>query len=129
MLSHYVIKLLNIVFVLSLGIITLRLFYQSLIFDKARRSSPLKRAELFLRVGKNRAPFLKMPLKKSHYLIGRGSECDIPLKGMGIPLRVGEIALINGEYVFKNLGDNSIKKILPGDEIMLYNYTIEMEGN
>jgi len=61
-----------------------------------------------LEVSRNRAPFLKISLKKGHYLIGRGPECDIPLKGSGIPFRTGEIYRDNGFYVFKNFRDNSI---------------------
>ena len=76
MLSHWMIKLLNAVFVFSLGTVTLWLLCGSLISDRVRRSSPLKRAELFLSVNRDNTPFLNIPLKKSHYLIGRGPECD-----------------------------------------------------
>lgn len=138
MFLHWMIKLLNIVFVLSLGIVTLWLFYRSLTSERVRRSSPAKRAELFLRVSRDNTPFLKIPLEKSHYLIGRGPECDILLKGMGIPLRIGEICLWDGEYIFRNFHTNSLminnepaesemRKILPGDTIMLYNYTIMIQ--
>ena len=139
MLSHWVIKLLNIIFVFSMGMVTLWLFYRSLASDKVRRSSPSKRAELFLRVSRNNTPFLKIPLEKSHYLIGRGRECEIPLKGMGIPLIACEIFIKGDNYSFKNLQDNSVsingqsiekgsREIVLSDTIKLYNYTITIES-
>jgi hypothetical protein len=130
MLSHWMIKLLNLVFVSSLGIVALWLFSSSLASGWVRRVSPSKRAELFLRVSRNGSPYMKLPLEKSHYLIGRGPECDILLKGQGIPLGAGEIYLEDGEYVFKNreTGEIAKKKILPGDELILYNYVIQIEG-
>jgi len=129
------IKLLNIIFVFSMGMVALWLFHQSLVSDRVRRSSPSKRAELFLRVSRDNAPFLKIPLEKSHYLIGRGPECDILLKGMGIPLKVGELYLQDDHYIFRNFHDYSVtvnntpianeeKHILSGNEICLYNYKI-----
>jgi hypothetical protein len=132
------IKLLNVVFVFSMGSVTLWLLIRSLASGRVRRSSPSKRAELFLRISRNKTPFLNILLNKSHYLIGRGPECDIPLKGMGIPLRVGEMYQQDDHYVFRNFHDNSVminnepigkeaRKILPGDEIMIYNYTIKIQ--
>jgi hypothetical protein len=99
---------------------------------------PSKRAELFLRVFRDGRPYLKIDLKKSHYLIGRGPECDILLKGMGMPVSVGELFQQNGEYFFKGLSESAVmnndpagtdpRKFLPGDKIMLYNYAIQIEG-
>lgn len=139
MLSHWTIKLLHVVFVFSLGTVTLWLFFRSLASDRVRRSSPLKRAEFFLTICRNGAPYLRMPLKKSHYLIGRGPECDIPLKGVGIPVIAGEVCVYDGDYIFRNYRNSSVpinggpisetpRKLLPGDEIMLYNYTIQVKG-
>jgi hypothetical protein len=129
------INFLNMFFVFSLGMVTLWLFFQSLTFDRVKRSSPKKRAELLLEVRREGAPFLKMSLDKSHYLIGRGPECDVPLRGMGIPLKIGEIFQENGGYIFKNYNQNSVminnehvgkevREIWPGDEIRFYNYSI-----
>ena len=139
MLFHWMIKVLNIVFVFSLGIVTLWLFYRSLTSDRVRRSSPSKRAELFLRISRDNAPFLKIPLEKSHYLIGRGPECDILLKGIGIPLIIGEIYLKDGHYFFHSFKHNSAKinneqmgieskEILSGDDLIIYNYKITISG-
>ena len=136
MLFHWIIKLLNIVAVFFLGGITLWLLYCS-IADRKRRSSSSKRAELFIRVIRNNTPFLNIPFNKSHYLIGRGAECDILLQGMGIPLTVGELYLRDDNYVFRNFQENSVminnepieketKRIMPGDEIIIYNYAIKI---
>jgi hypothetical protein len=131
------IKLLNVVFVFSLGTVTLWLLYRSVASDKVRRSSPSKRAELFIRVLRNNTPFLNFPFNKSHYLIGRGAECDILLKGMGIPLTIGELSLRDDDCIFRNLQEHAVRindepiekevrKIVPGDEIIVYNYAIKI---
>ena len=138
MLFRWMIEFLNFVFVFSLGMVTLWLFFQSLTFDKVRRSSPKQRTELLLEVYRDGAPFLKIPLNKGHYLIGRGPECDIPLRGMGIPLKIGEMYEQKGGYIFKNLHKNSImingrplekgiKSVSQGDEISAYNYSIQIK--
>jgi hypothetical protein len=96
---------------------------------KIRRSSPLKRAEFFMRVKKDGVPYLNIPLVKSHYLIGRGQECEINLKGTGIPVRVGELSLEDDGYVFKSFQPEGMQetKILPDAELVLYNYEIKIE--
>lgn len=73
---------------------------------------------------------MNIPLVKSHYLIGRGSECDIPLKGIGIPVNAYEIYLEDEDYVLRTFesGESASKKILLGNELVLYNYTITLEG-
>lgn len=137
MIFRWMIEFLNFCFVFSLGMVTLWLFFQSLAFDRVRRSSPKQRAELLVEVYREGVPYLKIPLNKSHYLIGRGPECDIPLRGMGIPLRIGEIYRDNGGHVFRNLRDNSVminkeplgkmeRELSPGDEIEVYNYSIKV---
>lgn len=137
MVYRWLIEFLNFVFVFSLGMITLWLFRQSLASDRVKRSSPKQRAELLIEVRRDGAPFLRMPLVKSHYLIGRGPECDIPLRGMGIPFRVGEIYRQDVSYVFKNFQSNfamingkffsnEAKTIFPGDEIRAYKYSIRI---
>jgi hypothetical protein len=138
MIFRWMIEFLNFSFVFSLGMVTLWLFFQSLTFDRVRRSSPKQRAELLLEVYRDGAPYLKIPFNKGHYLIGRGPECDIPLRGMGIPLKIGEMYEQEGNYVFKNLHNNSvmingrplgkeIKSVSPGDEINAYNYSIQIK--
>ena len=137
MFLHGITQLLNLIFVFSLGAVTLWLLYRSVISNKVRRSSPSKRAELFIRVLRNNTPFLNVPFNKSHYLIGRGAECDILLKGMGIPLTIGELSLRDDDCIFRNFQDNSVRindepivkearKIVPGDEIIMYNYAIKI---
>ena len=138
MFFHGMIKFLNLIFISALGFVTLQLFFQSLILSKVRRSSPKKRAELLLEVRRDGAPFLSSFLTKSHYIIGRGPECDIPLRGMGIPLRVAEICPQEGGYVVKSFQDNSLsinsepfgseeKRISPEDEIKFCNYSFKIK--
>ncbi|MBA4417078.1 MAG: hypothetical protein C0392_04090 [Syntrophus sp. (in: bacteria)] len=137
-LSLWTIKLLNAAFVFSFGVVTLWLLYRSLASDRAKRSSPAQRAEFFLRIMRNGFPFLSMPVEKNHYLIGRATGCDIPLKGLGIPPFIGEIFLRNGNCFFKNVLEDSVRInnkpigigeriILPGYEISLYNYLMKIE--
>lgn len=135
MLSLWYIKLFNCVFAFSLCIVALWLFCRSLTSDRARRSSPKQRAELFLSVSRDGAPYLKIPLEKSHYLIGRGPECDIPLRGWGIPVNVGELTVDAEGCLFKSHQTSSqdsngefsaegSRRILPGGQVRLYNYTL-----
>jgi len=126
MFSLWTIKLLNVVFSASLGLVALRLCIGGFASDKVRKSSPLKRAEFFLRVSKNGSSYMNLVLEKSHYLIGRGPECDILLKGIGIPLNVGEIYLKDGEYIFRDFEENE-EKISPGAELKLYDYCVKVE--
>lgn len=137
MIFRWMIQFLNILFILSLGMITLWLFCKSLASDRVRRSSPKPRAELLLEVLRDGSSFLKIPLNKSHYLIGRGPECDIPLMKMGIPLRIGEISEQGEGHLFKNFKGDSVTvnnkpigreriMIYPGDEIRAYNYCIRI---
>ena len=82
-----------------------------------------------MRVKKDGLPYMNIPLVKSHYLIGRGPECDINLKGIGIPIRAGEISLEDDCYFFRSFqsGEGAEKTILPDDELLLYNYAIKLE--
>jgi hypothetical protein len=132
------IEFLNFSFVFSLGMVTLWLFYHSMASGRVRRSSPKPRAELLLEVFRDGSSFLKLPLNKSHYLIGRGPECDIPLRGMGIPLKVGALFQQDGAYLFKNFQSNSVminnrpihkeaRPVCPGDEIRAYNFSIRIK--
>ena len=87
------------------------------------------------------APFLTVKLEKSHYLIGREPGCDILLKGIGVPMRVGEIFLCDGNYAFRNFAGYSVKingmpmgeearKVMPGDEITFCNLAVTVgEGS
>ncbi len=127
MMSLWTIKLLNIVFSVSLGLVALRLCIGGFASDKVRRSSPSKRAELFLRVSRNGSSYMNLALEKSHYLIGRGPESDIILKGTGIPLNVGEIYLKDGEYIFRDFQENE-EKLSPDVELKLYDYCVKVES-
>ena len=139
MFFHWVIRLLDILSVLFLGMLTLWLLCGSLVADMVRRSSTSKRAELFLKLFRNNTPFLKIPLVKSGYLIGRGPECDIQLKGPGIPLMAGELLIKEGTCTFINLHDNYAlfnnlpiekgdREFLSGDTIRLYNYSMTIQS-
>ena len=139
MFFHWVIRLLDILSVLFLGMLTLWLLCGSLVADMVRRSSTSKRAELFLKLFRNNNPFLKIPLVRSHYLIGRGPECDIQLKVLGIPLRTGELRVKDGTCTFINLHDHSAsinnlpiekgeREFLSGDTIRLYNYSMTIQN-
>ncbi len=132
---HYIIKLANLIFAVDLGIIILWLLISCLTFDKVRKSSTARRAELFIRVFRDGAPFLKVVPSKSHYLIGRGPECDIRINGEGVPLKVGEFRFKGGGNFFNKFPNNSVYingspvaeaevGISPDDEIVCYGYTI-----
>jgi hypothetical protein len=138
MLSHWMIKLLHPVFVSSLGAASFWLLCMSLASDKIRRSSPSKRAELFMRVKKGGLAYMNIPLVKSRYLIGRGPGCDILLKGAGIPVKIGELSFRENDWLLLNYAggavtingdqiDNGSRKLLPGERIILYNFTIEIK--
>jgi predicted component of type VI protein secretion system len=137
-LSHYSIKLLHIIFACSLGGMALWLFFRCVVFDRARRSSPFQRAELFLAIRRESTPFSSLKLRKGHYLIGRDHECDILLKGAGIPRRVGEIERANSGWVFRHTNPGTISinganvtgpetKLQSGDEIQISDYYITIE--
>jgi hypothetical protein len=136
MIFRWLVQFLNFLFIFSLGMIMLRLFYDSLASGKVRRSSPKPRAELLLEVLRDGAPFLKIPLTRSHYLIGRGPECDIPLRGMGVPYKAGELYQKEGEYFLMNSSKDLVinreqpgkgsRKVMPGDEIGIRDYSIRI---
>lgn len=126
MMSLWTIKLLNIVFSVSLGLVALRLCIGGFSSGKLKRSLSSKRAELFMRVSRNGSSYMNLALEKSHYLIGRGPECDILLKGAGIPLSVGELYLKDGEYIFRDFQEKE-ERIFPGAELKLYDYRIKVE--
>jgi len=131
MLSHWTIKLFHAIFVSSLGAVTLWLLFVSMTSDMVRRSSPKQRAELLLRVWKDGTSYLSLPLGKGHYLIGRGPECDIFLKGPGIPLKVAEIYMKGDDYHLRmpleDEGEGNEKMLLPGEKLMLYNYAMQLD--
>jgi hypothetical protein len=135
MFFHWLIRLLEVLSMLFLGMLTLWLLCGSLVADRVRRSSPQERAEIFLRIRRAGTPFFNMKIIKSHYLIGRGPECDISLRGTGIPMRIVELRMEKGGCFFRSLAESGIlyngilpgkemKKLLPGDEIMVSNYII-----
>lgn len=136
MIPFSLIKILHIAFVASLALVTLRLFIRSLTSEKIRRSSPLQRAELFLRVSRDGVPYLRIPLKKNHYLIGRGPECEILLKGEGIPFYAGEISWMKDDYYYTKavndhrrggLVENSqSQNMTQGAKIAVADYMIEI---
>jgi hypothetical protein len=137
---HWYIKLANMILVVDLGIITLWLLAGSLTFDKVRRSSPFKRAELLIKVFREGSLFLKFQPKKSHYLIGRGPESDIQINGPSIPLKIGELRFKREGNFFKKFPQNLVYVnripvsddevcLTSGDEIACYGYLIKLTGN
>ncbi len=137
-LTHYTIKLLNAVFVASAGVVALLLLFASILNGTARMSSPKQRAERLLTVMRDGAVFLSMPLRKRHYRIGRSPECDIPLKGPGIPPVLCDIFINGGEWNILSHTEDSIAikgerpgknkaRITIGEKIMLYNYSISIK--
>jgi predicted component of type VI protein secretion system len=114
------------------------LFFRCVTFDRVRRSSPAQRAELFLAIRREGTPFSSLQLKEGHYLIGRGPECNIPLKGAGIPFRAGEIKRMDNGWIFRYSNPGTItingtnptdpeRELQPGDEIQICNYCINVE--
>jgi hypothetical protein len=131
MLATKEIMLLNLIFSSSLGFVALLLFAAAM-----RRSALPGRPRLFLFVRKDGVLFRKVPIRRGHYRIGRGLQCDVLLDGMGIPIVAGEIRSTDG-VIFKNVSEspatrNSVPaglefEVLPGDEIGLFNYSMKLE--
>jgi hypothetical protein len=132
MLSPKEIMLLNLIFSSSLGFVALGLFLAML----KRPASP-PREPLFLSVRKDNVLFSRIPVKRGRYLIGRGTECDILLEGIGIPVIAGEL-LAARKLFFKNTAEYPVMKnnsvtppefeITPGDEVRLYDYCVTLEN-
>ena len=132
MLSPKEIMLLNLIFSSSLGFVALGLFLAML---KRPASPPME--PLFLSVRKENVLFSRIPVKRGRYLIGRGTECDILLEGIGIPVIAGEL-LAAQKLFFKNTAEYPVMKnnsvtppefeIRPGDEVRLYDYCVTLEN-
>jgi hypothetical protein len=132
MLSPKEIMLLNLIFSSSLGFVALGLFLGML----KRPASP-PREPLFLSVRKDNVLFSRIPVKRGRYLIGRGTECDILLEGIGIPVVAGEL-LAAQKLFFKSTAEYPVMKnnsvtlpefeIAPGDEVRLYDYCVTLEN-
>ncbi len=129
----------NLMFVLSSGALMLWLLGRSLISGLAWRSSAEQKSELLLEIFRDRASVLRLLLTKKRYLIGRGPDCDIVLKGVGIPLRLGEISRDHGRYFFYTLKDGSAAesdqriakgrlKLIPGGEITIHEFRFEINS-
>jgi hypothetical protein len=133
MLSLKEIMFVHLLFSSCMGFVALWLF-----FAAVKRPSPSKRAELFLCVRKGGVLFRKIPVRKGHYRIGRGMECDITLEGMGIPLLAGELRAATG-FVYRNFASYPVMKnnlktppefeVQPGDELEVYSYSMKLESN
>ena len=132
MLSPKEIMLLNLIFSSSLGVVALGLFLAAL-----KRPSLPEREPLFLCVKKGNVLFRKIAVDKGRYLIGRGTECDILLEGMGIPVIAGEF-LAAQKLFFKSMAEYPVMKndlvtprefeVGPGDEVRLYDYCLTLEN-
>jgi len=132
MLTPKEIMLLNLVFSSSLGVTALGLFLATF----KRRALPPKEP-LFLCVRKDNVLFRKIPVKRGRYLIGRGTQCDILLDGIGIPVIAGELRAAQ-KLSFRNTAEHPVMKnnsvtppefeITPGDEVRLYDYCVTLEN-
>jgi hypothetical protein len=101
------------------------------------KTNSIRGETLLLNVIKEGVSYLKMPLKKKRYSIGRETDCDIPIKGIGLPLKA-EIRVLDGCCLFDDLIDDhhstggvgKIEKrviLKPGQELALCNYVLRIE--
>lgn len=136
-MTHWTIKILNALFVWSLGVTVIWLFSRALVSDWVAKTKPIRGETLLLNLMKEGVSYLKMPLEKKRYSIGRETDCDIPLKGIGLPLRA-EIRILGGCCLFDNVIDDhhstggvgKIEKrviLKPGQELVLCNYVLRIE--
>jgi hypothetical protein len=137
MMTHWTIKILNALFVWSLGATVIWLFSRALVSDWMAKTNSIRGETLLLNVIKEGVSYLKMPLKKKRYSIGRETDCDIPIKGIGLPLKA-EIRVLDGCCLFDDLIDDhhstggvgKIEKrviLKPGQELALCNYVLRIE--
>ncbi len=137
MTLHWTIKMLNAVFVISMGMTVLWLFICAFASDQTAEKVTHDIEPFFLDIKRNNAPYLKVPLDKNRYLIGRDAACDIGLKGIGIPAIAAEVCIRDGHYIFCDLINSNefTGDILPtGKEKMmktdmvLANYILRIEA-
>lgn len=124
MLSHWMIKALNMAFVVMLLMYMLWLTYKSMRQNIFENTMPRKRSDLIIEVTREGNPYKRIILTDNHCIIGRAPECKINLKGQGIPLRLGEIRYIDGHWEFHNKVSDQKIRLMSGSVIFLYNYTI-----
>lgn len=138
MTIHWIIKMLNAVFVLSLGMTILWLIIQTLSYNSSRSKRHEDMARIFLLITNNGASYLKMFLNEGKYLIGRDHSCNIVLKGIGVPSIVGELFVRRGVCQFKYFHgarvinqylkqEEKIMILKPGQWITLYGYILNIE--
>ncbi|OQW98156.1 MAG: hypothetical protein BWK74_05300 [Desulfobacteraceae bacterium A6] len=137
MMTHWTIKVLNAVFVWSLGATVIWLLCRALITGWTEKKAQGKDTPLLLNIFKDGVPYLKMPFEKKRYTIGRDTGCDIPIRGSGIPAVIGEFCLIDGNCIFcsgvkdQKSTDSRMRYersvIKPGYELFLYNYVLRIE--
>jgi hypothetical protein len=136
---------LKILFSGSLGGIALLLLWQSIFDEKGRKRPGSRKAGstklLFLAATKDGVPFLRMPLLRNHYLIGRAADCDVRLPGPEIPLygvkmirdeddgqwHLKMVPADEGSGVNHSFAGHNRTEIIPGRPFVLYNYRMEIE--
>lgn len=137
MTLYWIIKMLNAVFVISMGATILWLFSHALASERETQKVCRSIRPLFLIIMRDNAPYLKIMLDKKRYLIGRDAACDIILKGIGIHPVAAEVCIKDGRYIFRNLsnenkltGDSSVTRedgIMKSD-MLLANYILRIEA-
>lgn len=137
MTLYWIIKMLNAVFVLSMGATILWLLCHALADERVTQKVYRGIGPLFLIIMRDNDHYLKIRLDKKRYIIGRDAACDIVLKGIGIQPVAAEIYLKDGCYIFRNLSngnklnaDSSITgedKIMKSD-LMIANYNLRIEA-
>ena len=137
MVSHGAIKILNAIFVWSFGLTALWLLYRSLAAGMPAKKTPGTAPSLLLNIEKEGAPYLRMPLVRKRYILGRDAGCDITLRGAGMPGRAGTIRVEAGGCLFESSAQ--IRPAAPGVpagriampsgcEVMLADYRLRIES-
>jgi hypothetical protein len=128
MLSHGMIKVLHVLFVLAMGASVLWLFIHAFAADRRPVKKPSDRPLPLMIILRDGLPFLKMPLANGRYVIGREASCDIALRGPGLPPIAGEIRVIPGRCLFRGgIPPRAETDLSPGRELVLANYVLRIE--
>jgi hypothetical protein len=131
MLTLWSIKILNAVFVWSLGVTVIWLLCCSLMVSREAKKASAKSPALLLDILKEGVPYLRMPLKKYRYSLGRDERCDVLLRGSGIPARAGEISILDGGCFFEQSHRDRCGEriaLIPGQDLALYNFSLRIEA-
>lgn len=125
-IPFWTIRLLNALFTSLLGLLSLRLLSWALQCGRENERPGGPGAEPpVLNILRDRAPFLRVLLEKDRYRVGRDSECDIVLKGPGIPLVAGEISARTSGCFFSR---DRQECLFPSGGIAILNYLLTVES-